>query len=117
VIETKKEYRCVILILFSLICTSGCTNHQPKYEVGDIITNSAGGQCYGLLIVGHHWGDDTYLIQNVTRCNASDTTRWYYVGDNPRRQPFLDTDLNPLVTKIDHTDSVNDIPGPYRTIH
>ena len=103
-------------LLFSLIFVSGCTIHQPKYNVGDVITNTEGGPCYGFLIERYDEPFNLYYFKNVTRCNTTNTSQWKYVGDDPWREDSIKIDFNPLISKIDHLDNINGIPGPYRTI-
>ncbi|RPH75201.1 hypothetical protein EHM76_02180 [bacterium] len=113
----NREHWIIAILLFLLIFVSGCTSYQPKYEVGDIITNTEGGPCYGYFIEGYHGGADAYMIKNLTRCDATNNPEWKHVGDNPRREEYIRTDFNPLITKIGHLDNINGIPGPYRTTH
>jgi len=104
----------IIILLFSLSFVSGCTNHQPKYDVGDIITNTDGGPCYGLYIEGHDTGVESYIFKNVTQCDTANNSRWKYVG-GAQTNPYYQIDFNPQIKKIDHIELDTTIPGPVTT--
>jgi hypothetical protein len=75
-----RRYWIIVILLFSLIFARGCTTYQPIYEVGDIIINTKGGPCYGLLIERYHEAEIFYYFKNVTRCNLTNILQWKYVG-------------------------------------
>jgi len=111
----KRNFIYIPIVIIIFIFLAGCTEYHSKYQVGDVLSNPA-GSCYGMIVVSYHPPTDSYVFQNVSRCNRSmNTSQWEWVGDSPFRIPYQTIDFGPY-EKLDHSNSFANIVGTYRTI-